>query len=328
MLYSFYVFPANPYGRLLFDTAGNLYGTTVTGNALDDSMSGTVFELDPESNLTELYRFAPLKSGDTDGANPFAGLVADAAGSLYGTTNVGGTEFGSTTVCRSFEGNGRPDYGCGTVFKLDTNGQETVLHSFTGPPDGEYTRADLVMDAAGNLYGTTQGGGTSANCPVTFGCGIVFKIDTAGNETVLHSFTGAPDGATPYSGLILDDAGNLYGTTLQGGTGGCPAPSGIGVALAGPIGCGSVFKIDTTGKETVLYSFAGGTTDGANPVADLLIDADGNLYGTTVLGGTANGGTVFELKAPGSNDRRRHRRDEHHRDHFDHDGFRRFWPFF
>jgi uncharacterized repeat protein (TIGR03803 family) len=102
----------------------------------------------------------------------------------------------------------------------------------------------------------------------------------------------------------------------------------MGVALAGPIGCGTVFKIDTTGKETVLYSFTGGTTDGANPVADLLIDGDGNLYGTTVLGGTANGGTVFELKAPGSNDRRRHRREGRRRDHFDRDGFRRFWPYF
>ena len=137
--------------------------------------------------LTVLYRF----SDGTDGAAPFAGLIRDKAGNLYGTTVMGGS------------------FGYGTVFKVDTSGNETVLHSFRNSDGGE-PFAGLVRDKAGNLYGTTTGGGFS-------GYGTLFKVDTSANETVLHSFTNVPDGAGPFAGLVMDKKGNLYGTTVVGG---------------------------------------------------------------------------------------------------------------
>jgi uncharacterized repeat protein (TIGR03803 family) len=152
------------------------------------------------------------------------------------------------------------------------------------------------MDSAGNLYGTTQKGGTGCPSPFTPGCGVVFKIDPAGNETVLYSFTGANgDGAFPFAGLILDSAGNLYGTTNSGGA--------AGGGFAGP---GTVFKVDPTGHETVLHSFTGLNGDGANPFGGRLVrDSAGNLYGTTLQGGGLPGGNcgngcgiVFELMMP------------------------------
>ena len=173
-----------------------------------------------------------------DGEFPLAGLVRDAAGNLYGTTSDGGIYGG---VCGGF--------GCGTVFKVDKTGKETALYSFTGDPDGSNPYAGLVRDAAGNLYGTTYSGGSTS-----FG-GTAFKLDTKGVETVLYNF-GAQngDGLFPTGGLIRDAAGNLYGTTQRGGAS----------------GFGAVFKVDKTGKETVLYSFAGGT-DGSTPFIDGLV---------------------------------------------------------
>jgi uncharacterized repeat protein (TIGR03803 family) len=154
----------------------------------------------------------------------------------------------------------------------------TVLYTFTSTADGEQPDASLIQDAAGNLYGTTQYGGTKG------GFGTVFKLDTTGKESVLLSFAGTPDAEDPYSGLTRDKAGNLYGTTQYGGTGG---------------GYGTVFKPDANGKLTLLHSFAG-TPDGVNPLAGLLRDAAGNLYGTTFYGGTNGGyGTVFKLNAKG-----------------------------
>ena len=150
----------------------------------------------------------------------------------------------------------------------------TVLHSFSGGTDGAYPQAGLVMDKAGNLYGTTFNGGSS-------GCGTVFKVDTTGNETVLHSFTNCftnSDGGEPYAGLVRDKAGNLYGTTVIGGSS----------------GSGTVFKVDTTGKETVLYSFTNSDV-AAEPYAGLIRDKAGNLYGTTYTGGSHGYGTVFKL---------------------------------
>jgi uncharacterized repeat protein (TIGR03803 family) len=184
-----------PESDLVRDAEGNFYGTT-TGSGTP----GTVFKVDPTGMETVLYRFL----GGTDGAAPFAGLVRDAAGNLYGTT---------------MSGSGSAAYG--TVFKVDTTGKETVLHAFAGPPDGAYPMAELVLDAAGNLYGTTTQGGSGVS-----EYGIVFKIDPAGTETVLHRFSGM-DGATPKAGLLLDAVGSLYGTT-QGG---------------GAFGFGTVFKI-------------------------------------------------------------------------------------
>ena len=254
---------AFPYAVLTRDAAGNLYGTTQNGDLArcgsGIGCGGVVFKLDTTGKETVLHRFTG-KSGD--GANPDAGVIRDAAGNLYGTTYYGGD------LNCGFTG------GCGTVFKLDTTGKETVLYTFTDAADGAQPFAGVIRDAAGNLYGTTQTGGTSGN-------GTVFKLNSAGKETVLYIFTGAADGAQPFAGVIRDAAGSLYGTTQHGGA----------------FGLGTVFKLYPTGKETVLYSFSGGA-DGSTPAAALVRDAAGNLYGTTVLGGdpTCGCGTVFRIE--------------------------------
>ena len=165
----------------------------------------------------------------------------------------------------------------GVVFKLNQSG-ETVLYRFTGGADGGDPQAGVILGAGGNLYGTTFSGCSGAS-------GVVFKLDAAGNETVLHSFTG-PDGWGPWAGLVQDPAGNLYGTTAKGGR----------------WGYGTVFKLDTAGVETVLHSFAGYRRNGGSqPLAGLVRDSQGNLYGTTNLGGIVSGacaigcGLVFKL---------------------------------
>jgi uncharacterized repeat protein (TIGR03803 family) len=205
--------------------------------------------------LTTLYSF----TSGADGKPAYSGLVRDAAGNLYGTAQYGGIK--------------RCPLGCGTIFKLDATGKETLLHSFTGGADGSNPIAGLIRDSAGNLYGATSLGGH-------FKVGTVFKLDSAGTFTVLYSFTGAPDGAQPHSSLLRDEQGNLYGTTVSGGDLTCN-PSG---------GCGTVFKVDSTRKETVLHTFTGGA-DGKFPQAALIRDAAGNLFGTTTSGGGAGGGT-------------------------------------
>jgi len=148
----------------------------------------------------------------------------------------------------------------------------SVLYGFTGP-GGTFPYAGLIFDAKGNLYGTTYAGGASDN-------GVVFKLSSKGEETVLYSFTGGADGSGPYAGLIFDAKGNLYGTTWAGGA------SGAGV----------VFKLSSKGKETVLHSFTGGA-DGKYPASDLIFDANGNLYGTTYAGGGSGAGVVFKLSS-------------------------------
>jgi len=244
-----------PDASLFRDAAGNLYGTTQYGGAKGGF--GAVFQFDAKGKESVLHSFA----GTPDAEDPYSGLTRDKAGNFYGTTLYGGTQG-----------------GFGTIFKLRPSGKETILHSFAGTPDGEDPRSVLVRDAAGNLYGTTQYGGTMG------GFGTIFKLDAKGKLTLLHSFAGTPDGEDPYSGLLRDQAGNLYGTTEYGGTGG---------------GFGTVFKLNAKGKLTLLHSFAG-TPDGENPLAGLLRDAAGNLYGTTQYGGTNGGyGTVFRLNAKG-----------------------------
>jgi len=250
-----------PYAGVIRDSAGNLYGTTYSGGA---SGYGVVFKLDTTGTESVLYSF----TGGADGASPYAALLQDSAGNLYGTATGGGI-------------GGCIPNGCGVVFKLDTTGTETVLYSFTGGTDGGYPGAGLIQDAAGNLYSTTFDGGAS-------GAGVVFKLDTTGTETVLYSFTRGADGGGPKAGLIRDSAGNLYGTTEFGGA------SGFGV----------VFKLGMTGTETVLYSFTGGA-DGANFSAGLIADSAGNLYGTTASGGASSGcgggcGVVFKLDTTGT----------------------------
>jgi len=165
----------------------------------------------------------------------------------------------------------------GTVTNQSAQAQTfTVLHDFTGSPDGSTPYGSLIRDQAGNLYGTTEAGGAS-------GAGTIFKVDKSGTLTVLYSFKGGSDGANPFAELLRDSAGNLYGTTANGGT----------------AGLGTVFKLSKTDKEAVLYSFAGGTTDGCYPYGGLLRDSVGNLYGTTEVCGASGVGTVFKLTKTG-----------------------------
>jgi uncharacterized repeat protein (TIGR03803 family) len=268
---------ANPRAGLIADAAGNLYGTTISGGVSCGELPhgcGTVFQLTPSGTLNVLHSFT-----GSDGSQPFAALVADAAGTLYGTTYGGG----ATASCD-------PPNGCGTVFKLAPSGILTVLYSFTGSSDGAYPFGALVADAAGNLYGTTTLGGATASCNPPSGCGTVFELVASGSLTVLHSFTGffGSDGSSPYAGLIADATGNLYGTTFGGGA----------------YGHGTVFELAPSGILTVLYSFTG-DSDGAYPYASLIADATGNLYGSTTLGGATAScnppygcGTVFQLTLP------------------------------
>jgi len=205
--------------------------------------------------LTTLYTF----KGSPDGGTPLVGLVHDASGNLYGTTFLGGSA------------------DEGTVFKLSGIGKETVLYSFKGFPDGFHPYAGaLAIDLAGNLYGTTEQGGSSNQ-------GTVFKVDQSGNEGILYSFAGAPDGGIPYGGVIGDKSGNLYGTTFFGGS-----PNN-----------GTVFKITANNQEVILHSFGGSPSDGAFSYASLLRDAHGNLYGTNYQGGTTGNGTVFRVSPSG-----------------------------
>lgn len=310
ILYNFKGRPdgANPYGALVEDASGNLYGTTQYGGT---SNLGIVFKVDPAGNETVLHSFA----GGSDGATPLASVVVDPAGNLYGTTWSGGANnagvvfkvdaSGSETILHTFTGQsdgGGPRgslildsannlYGTtigggngssgGVVFKLDPTGQETVLYAFT-LAEGGFPEAGLLRDSAGNLYGTTTFGGGAGAGP----SGTVFKLDSAGNFSTLHAFSGGADGGEPTSVLIQDKAGNLYGTTQAGGI----VPSN-GECF---FGCGVVFKLDSTGKESVLYSFTG-STDGANPYAGVVQDGSGNLYGTT-----AGISVIFKLNPAGN----------------------------
>ena len=256
---------AYPYAGLVRDSGGNLYGTTGSGGS---SGFGVVFKLSKNGTETVLHSFV---GGLSDGQYPYGTLAMDAEGNLYGTAAGGG-------------GTGCGGFGCGVVFEVNMSGTETVLHSFTGGSDGEYPYAELVRDAKGNLYGTAAGGG-GTGCG-GFGCGVAFKVNKKGTETVLYSFTGGPtDGCYPHGSLLMDTKGNLYGTTDECGTS----------------DLGTVFKVSKTGEETVLHSFAGGTTDGDYPFyAGLLMDTEGNLYGNTYYGGASNEGVVYKLSKKGT----------------------------
>ena len=233
-----------PIGKLVF--AGMLMSQILTPKA-------------PAQTFSVIHNF----TGGNDGGGPLSGFVSDGAGNLYGTTNSGGPT------------------NHGLVYRLNKNGLETVMYNFKDGSDGAYPDGGLVRDKMGNLYGTTTGGGVS-------NAGTVFEVAGVGKERVLYSFTGAADGADPEAALTMDAAGNLYGTTIEGGTN----------------GNGTVFKLTRpkTGAkwtETVLYSFGTGT-DGATPVASVAFDKTGNLYGTTSAGGAYGYGTIFELMPSGS----------------------------
>jgi uncharacterized repeat protein (TIGR03803 family) len=334
-----------PQAALIFDTSGNLYGTTSNGGTGDCKIEGsagcgTVFELTPKAGggWTEkiLHNF---NNSGKDGIYPYAGLIADAAGNLYGTTSRGG-------------GSGCSQAGCGTVFELTLKAgggwKEKILHNFNqNVNDGNNPYAGLIADAAGNLYGTTCAGGHSSS-------GTVFELTPkAGGgwkEKILHYFSGGTDGSCPMAtpifdsaanlygmttsggdlndcdyagigcgtvfeltpkagggwtdktlydlpnfaagGVILDAVGNLYGTTKYGGSSG-----NCGIQL--PNGCGTVFELTPKAgggwKEKTLHNFNQNGKDGAYPYAGLIFDAAGNLFGTTYQGGTYYWGTVFEI---------------------------------
>jgi uncharacterized repeat protein (TIGR03803 family) len=243
----------------------------------------------------------------SDGSIPKGALIRDQDGNLYGATQEGGV------------------FGLGTVFELSTTGSLTTLYSFAGGTlDGENPYGGLTRDIAGNLYGTTAGGGL-------LGFGTVWKLSSAGSEIVLHSFTGA-DGADPaYGSLMQDKSGNLYGVAAYGGTSndgvifkvtpngsfavlhnftgadgslayGTPIEDGGGnlygtAAQGGKYGNGSVWKLKANGTITVLHHFAGGTGDGTYPLAGLTLGAKGNLVGVTYYGGASGQGTVFNVKS-------------------------------
>jgi len=322
----------SPQASLIFDTVGNLYGTTTYGGSgTCISGCGTVFQLAPGANGTWTETVLHSFSGNgEDGYYPLTSLLFDAAGNLYGTTYEGGT------------------HNIGTVFQLTpgANGTwiETVLHSFSGNgEDGYYPLASLLFDAAGNLYGTTYYGGA-------YGSGTAFQLAPGTNgkwtETVLHRFGKGEDGFQPHAGLIFDAAGNLYGSTAYGGAYsagsvfqlkagtngkwlgivahsfkpkvkdgyrllaslifdaagnlyGTTYLGGASGAGCSGYGCGTVFQLAPEGngkwKERVLYSFSDNGTDGWWPISCLVSDAAGNLYGTTEMGGAYGGGSVFEI---------------------------------
>jgi len=289
VLYSFLGKPDGnlPTSSLAFDSAGNLYGTTQEGGdytlgECDSVGCGTVFELSSQSEggWTEkvLYNF----QGNPDGSSPRAGLVLDAAGNLYGTTFGGGN-----ATCYLGD--------CGTVFELvrkpGNSWIEKLRYSFRGQPDGYAPAAGLIFDAAGNLYGSTAGGGASTSTCLFTGCGTVFELMPKSGliwaEEILYTFLGPQSDGDGPSGIVFDPTGNLYGTTYGGGS----------RAL------GTVFELSPQSggiwSETLLHSFRGFHTDGRNPYAGVILDPAGNLYGTTGYGGNgtciSGCGTVFKV---------------------------------
>jgi len=267
------------FSSLIFDSAGNLYGTTMAGgnfNCGNGFGCGTVFELSPASGggwtKTVLYVF----NGGSDGEGPGAGLVFDRAGNLYGTTTGGG-------------GSANCNFGCGTIFRLSHSSSdwtEQVLHRFRGP-DGSDPISSLTFDSKGNLYGATRSGGLLTGGGV--GWGTIFRLSGSTGFAVLHFFHGKADGWNPLGPFTLDAAGNLYGVTEFGGNFG---------SACGPDGCGVVFKLTPASgmwPETILHTFVG--TDGVYPNGGLVFDGSHHIYGTVSGGGAHGYGVVFKLSA-------------------------------
>jgi len=260
---------SEPYAGVIRDEAGNLYGSTTYAG----SGEGVVFKLDPSGEYTVLHAFPSFAFPTTDGQDPYASLVRDKEGNLYGTTVVGGSTRN------------------GVAFKVDPSGEETVLYTFcsqTDCADGSNPQGGVIRDEAGNLYGTNSSGAYRCSSDFPAGCGVVFKLDPSGKETVLYTFTGK-HGAAPLGGLTLGDDGSLYGTTTQGGYRSASYLYGYGV----------VFKLDPSGKETVLHAF-NGTWEGRGPASEVLLMhndslSSTSLYGTTAGGGARNAGVIFKI---------------------------------
>jgi uncharacterized repeat protein (TIGR03803 family) len=257
-------------------------GAPAAGDTVGHAPSGFLHARTNTRPLTQESVLYPFQGG-TDGASPWAGLLAGKSGTFFGTTYLGGDG---------------PSGQKGTVFMVSSAGAEIPIHTFAGAADGANPFAGLIAGKRGVLYGDTLYGGGAAQCSI--GCGTVFELDPHGSgysEHVLYAFQGGIDGAIPEGNLFMDKSGALYGTTVQGGTGGSPC---IG-------GCGTVFKLTPSRSgyaESVLYSFQGGS-DGLGPQASLTGDSTGALYGTTYAGGGAAAcsrgcGTVFKLTPSGS----------------------------
>jgi len=276
---------AYPTQPLIRDASGNIYGVAAEGNG----GSGVVFKLNRKGHETVLYSF---QGGSNNNPKvPSSGLVMDKAGNLYGATLSGGD-----SACDAHHA----PY-CGTVYKVAPNGQLTILYKFKGKTDGAAPSGSLIRDKAGNLYGVTEFGG-DLSCTIGGehrGCGVVFKLDPAGKETVLFKFTGGSDGAFPTagSGLVEDAEGNLYGVAGEGGEfdNACDAGNGMNY------GCGTIFKVSQAGKFTLLHEFKNDGSEGVAPNGGLVRDSAGNLYGTTqeaTLNGNL-GGTIFKVNPAG-----------------------------
>lgn len=287
---------ANPQAGLVRDAAGNIFGTTFAGGGASE---GTIFKLTKSGQESVLFTFNTF-----NGSFPASSLLLDKAGNLYGTAFEGpggaGVLFrlakdGTEDSFHIFEGGAGSQaavpagaviidqagniygstllggLGFGVVYQIDPAGSFTVLHNFHGTSDGAGPQGSLVRDAAGNIYGAAAEGGARNK-------GVIFRLATDGTLTVLHTFTGGKDGSSPQGGLLLDQAGNLFGSALKGGD----------------AGNGTIFKVTTSGRFTRLYSFVG-KPDGINPNGGLIKDAAGNILGTAQLGGGQGLGTVFKL---------------------------------
>jgi len=300
VLHSFVGAPdgAAPIAGLVQDSKGNFYGVAYRGG-LDNY--GTVFEVSPTGTFTLLHAFINPPS---HGWGPAGALVIDSAGDLFGTTYAGGSSnawgtvfeysaAGAFTILKSFSpGGALPRAGAyleagklyGTAAGDDSEanagavyevGVTNPLYDFTGGPDGGQPMGGVIGDGKGNLFGTASTGGSG---PFGVGNGVVFELNIAtGQETVLHTFTGVPDGSVPAAGLARDSQGNLYGTT----------------SLGGAYGFGTVFELNTSGTLSILHSFTGGT-DGANPLAGVLVDSNFNVWGAASAGGSGHG-TLFVI---------------------------------
>ena len=316
-----------PFGSLTKDKAGNLYGNTNHGGVenancnINGTGCGTVFELTPSGSAWSFNVIYSFGGYPVDGASPVTGAMVIRQGNLYGTTMLGGTASCSETqgcgtvfklspsqngwtetLLYNFSSaasgvfwprsgvvigqkgnifgtafNGGPYY-IGGVFELTPSGSESTLYNFPGGANGANPYGGLAHDKNGNLYGTTPYAGSC--------CGTVFRIAPDGTETVLHTFAGGTDGNTSWAGLVFDKLGNLYGTTWEGGGTSC-----------GGLGCGTVFQLAPDGTETILHIF--NSSDGAAPRGGVILDAKGNLYGTTTYGGDHNSGTVYKLTPSG-----------------------------
>jgi uncharacterized repeat protein (TIGR03803 family) len=321
-----------PQGGVIHDAEGNLYGTTAFGgvNCIAFGQAtgcGTVYKIDKNGEYTVLYRFL----GGNDGAAPRAGLAIDPAGNLYGTTQGQGVVGAVSTLFRvdasghetvlqnlSNDGSGGsadsapavnatgvygttpfggPD-GNGVIYKVDVHGKFSIVHTFTDIADGALPHGGLVFDAKGNLYGATANGGDGLqerSCYSHFynvfenGCGTIFRITPNGEFNVLYRFQGGADGGTPVS-VVLDPAGNLYGVTDSGGALPCDGQ---------PFGCGTIFKIDTTGKFSVLHTFEPNPYVNPN-YNNLFLDSKGNIYGSNQDLPWAEDGFLFELDTTGN----------------------------